>query len=41
MTEEHTAEVLFCDPHIAFAFRVKSMIVIYSRAQYSALSFGP
>jgi len=39
--KEHTAQVFFCDPHIAFAFRVESMIVIYSRAQYSALSFGP
>ena len=41
LAEEHTAQVFFCDPHIAFAFRVESMIVIYSRAKYSALSFGP
>jgi len=39
--EEYTAQVFFCDPHIAFAFRTESMIVIYSRAQYSALNFGP
>ena len=39
--EEHTAQVFFCDAHIAFAFRVESMIVIYSRAQDGALSFGP
>ena len=39
--EEHTAHVFFCDARIAFAFRVESMIVIYSRAQVGALSFGP
>ena len=39
--EEHTAQVFFCNPHIAFAFRVENMIVIYSRAQDGALSFGP
>ena len=33
--------VFICDAHMAFAFRVESMIVIYSRAQDGALSFSP
>jgi len=39
--KEHIAQVFFRDPHIAFMFEVEGMIVIYSRAQYRVLSFGP